>query len=158
MGKAGRAPRQLSSNGQLSLGRMTHLWHVWDAALSRCRRRPQEKERVVWLNRGDLAAGPDGNGAPNTMNSSLYSFAGFLPCMLYEQFSAPMNLFFLMIACLQLWRAISPVSVAASSPRAAAALTPARAGAPHNHVDAPHCRLHRHLRKGRGGRRRAPEG
>lgn len=68
---------------------------------------PNDSQRVVSVNRGDLATGSERH---NIISNHKYTWWSFFPMMIYEQFSAPMNLFFLVIATLQLWRAISPVS------------------------------------------------
>ena len=57
-----------------------------------------------------VAAGPAAAFADNVVRNTKYTAWSFLPLFLAEQFGAPMNLYFLIIACLQLWRAITPVS------------------------------------------------
>jgi hypothetical protein len=46
----------------------------------------------------------------NRMSNTKYSALSFVPRQIYEQFSAPMNLYFLLIAFLQLIPSITPVS------------------------------------------------
>jgi phospholipid-translocating ATPase len=46
----------------------------------------------------------------NKVSNTKYTPITFIPRFLMEQFSASMNLYFLMIAFLQLWRAITPVN------------------------------------------------
>lgn len=46
----------------------------------------------------------------NKISNTKYTILTFLPLNLYEQFSRFMNLYFLLIACLQLWNAITPVN------------------------------------------------
>ena len=65
--------------------------------------------RVVYVNRADLTSSEYRN---NKVSNTRYTPVTFLPANLIEQFSAPMNLYFLLIACLQLWRAITPVNPA----------------------------------------------
>jgi hypothetical protein len=83
------------------------------------------RRRVVYVNRAGrtleaasaAAARASGGGGPsppmrdNRVINTKHTRLSFLPTMLREQFSAPMNLYFLLIACLQLWPAISPVRV-----------------------------------------------
>lgn len=77
-----------------------------------CRGTPKPlppRERTVTLN--------DRSGANkafplNKVSNTKYTLWTFVPKNLYEQFSAPMNLYFLLIALLQLWRTITPVSEA----------------------------------------------
>lgn len=62
--------------------------------------------RVVFVNRSDQSHELPNNRVSNTKFTPIT----FLPRMLSEQFSAPMQLYFLLIASLQLWRAITPVN------------------------------------------------
>jgi len=63
-----------------------------------------EKRRV-------LRIGQPADGLPdNRVSNTKYTALTFLPLFLLEQFGTPMNLYFLMIAFLQLWRAITPVN------------------------------------------------
>jgi hypothetical protein len=64
------------------------------------------KQRTIFINRSDLNSAYRTNKTSNTK----YTPWTFLPRMLVDQFSTPMQLYFLMIACLQLWRTITPVS------------------------------------------------
>ena len=64
-----------------------------------------EVRRVIYLNHTNLNSGFPTNRVENTKFTS----TTFLPLMLRQQFSAPMSLYFLLIATLQLWRTIAPV-------------------------------------------------
>ena len=64
------------------------------------------RRRVVAVNRS--SATPE--YVDNRVSNTKYTALTFLPKNLVEQFSAPMNLYFLMIAFLQLWPAITPVN------------------------------------------------
>lgn len=46
----------------------------------------------------------------NRVSNTKYTALSFLPLFLLEQFGTPMNMYFLLIAVLQLWRAITPVN------------------------------------------------
>jgi len=64
----------------------------------------QETVRLVRVNRPSLEY-PD-----NTVTGTKYTVASFVPKNLLEQFARPMNRYFLLIACLQLWPEITPVA------------------------------------------------
>ena len=62
--------------------------------------------RVVKANDPDNNKQFDNNRVTNTK----YTLLTFFPRNLLEQFSRFMNLYFLLIACLQLWREVTPVN------------------------------------------------
>lgn len=66
--------------------------------------RAREVARVVRLNR------PSQDYVDNTVSGTKYTVVSFLPKNLMEQFGRPMNVYFLLIAVLQLWPSITPVA------------------------------------------------
>lgn len=76
------------------------------AALCGARSAPRERQRLIIVGRSDLTAT---RYRDNAVSNAKYTAATFLPSMVVQQFSTPMALYFLVIACLQLWQAITPV-------------------------------------------------
>ncbi|BBM97303.1 hypothetical protein Mp_1g04630 [Marchantia polymorpha subsp. ruderalis] len=68
-------------------------------------------KRFVYVNDSDLTPSIYCN---NRISNTKYTLFNFIPKNLWEQFSRFMNKYFLLIACLQLWPLITPVSPAST--------------------------------------------
>jgi len=77
----------------------------------RSRHRSERGPRVVALNE---RGGPNSRFADNTISNTKYTALTFLPLNMAEQFGMHMNRYFLLIACLQLVRSITPVHPAST--------------------------------------------
>eukprot|EP01117_Protostelium_nocturnum_P005659 TRINITY_DN2043_c0_g1_i5.p1 TRINITY_DN2043_c0_g1~~TRINITY_DN2043_c0_g1_i5.p1 ORF type:complete len:1097 (+),score=372.02 TRINITY_DN2043_c0_g1_i5:81-3371(+) len=75
-----------------------------------CSTEREEKTRLVYTNQAIFNHGFVANQVSNTK----YTFWSFIPKNLFEQFGRFMNLYFLMIAMLQWWSVITPVSPVAT--------------------------------------------
>ncbi|KAJ5069633.1 putative phospholipid-transporting atpase [Anaeramoeba ignava] len=64
------------------------------------------KTRIIYIN--DIEKNRD--FIKNKVHNSKYTLINFLPKNLFEQFSRFMNQYFLFVACLQLWKEITPVN------------------------------------------------
>ena len=71
-----------------------------------CKKAPEVGPRPVYANELELNSVYRNNKVTN----SKYTFLNFLPKNLFEQFSKFMNAYFVLIAVLQLWAAITPVN------------------------------------------------
>jgi phospholipid-translocating ATPase len=66
----------------------------------------ETQDRIVWTGDSKLMA----KYGDNRVVHSKYTILTFLPLMLWQQLRRFMNLYFIIIACLQLWRDVSPVN------------------------------------------------
>ncbi|KAJ5069682.1 putative phospholipid-transporting atpase [Anaeramoeba ignava] len=73
-----------------------------------CKKKKAVENRIVYANNLEMNA----KFPKNKVTNSKYTILTFLPKNLIEQFSRFMNIYFLMIACLQLWNEITPVNPA----------------------------------------------